>query len=258
MTQQAREPEMRSALIIGGASGVGAATAEAFAANGIRVAVADVAHAAAQTLASALGRDHRAYACNIADEASVVALFDAVERDFGDLAILVIAAGTAGFLDAAMPRLHETPTGHWDKVMDINLRGSFVAVREMLRRRIASPVDHARIVTISSMAPQKIPSVAAAAYVISKAGVLALTKVAAGEAAPCGMTVNSVAPGAVDTPMLRERTPVEEFDDLFGPTLAGRPARPDEIASAVLYLASEEAAFVNGACLDINGGMLMR
>ncbi|AEG50900.1 3-oxoacyl-(acyl-carrier-protein) reductase [Sphingobium chlorophenolicum L-1] len=249
---------MKSALIIGGASGVGAATARAFAAEGVRVAVADLAVEPAQALVDELGPDHRAYRCDITSETDILSLFDKVEQDLGDLTILVTAAGTAGFLNGTMPRLQDVPSDHWDQVMNINLRGGFLALREMLRRRMAKPVPHARIVTISSMAPQKIPSVAGAAYVVSKGALLTLTKVAAGEAAPFGMTVNTVAPGAIDTPMLRERTPVEQFEQLFGPTLAGRPARPDEIASAVLYLASEQAAFVNGACLDINGGMLMR
>ncbi len=249
---------MKSSLVIGGASGVGAATARALAAQRIRVAVADLALPPSRAIADELGPEHRAYRCDITDEPGIPRLFDQVERDLGDLTILVVAAGTAGFLDGKMPRLHETPGHHWDAVMNVNLRGSFVAVREMLRRRIAKPLEHARIVTISSMAPQKIPSVAGAAYVVSKAGVLALTKVAAGEAAPYGMTVNTVAPGAIDTPMLRERTPVEQFGEVFGPTLAGRPARADEIASAVLYLVSDQADFVNGACIDINGGMLMR
>jgi 3-oxoacyl-[acyl-carrier protein] reductase len=249
---------MRTALVIGGASGIGAATARAFAELGHTVAIADVAIEAASKLAEELGRGCRAFGCDITSEASVLNLFDEVERDLGALAILVIAAGTAGFLDGRMPPIVDTPSDHWDRVMNVNLRGPFVAVREMLRRRTTSRVEHARIVTISSMAPQKVPSIAGAAYVVSKGGLQTLTKVAAGEAGLLGMTVNTVAPGAVDTPMLRERSPVEQFDSLFGPTLAGRPARVDEIASAVLYLTSEQAAFVNGACLDINGGMLMR
>jgi 3-oxoacyl-[acyl-carrier protein] reductase len=238
----------RVALIIGGASGIGAASARLLAEDGFAVAVAD--------LQSCAGKSE--YQADISDEASIVALFDAVEGDIGPIAVLVVASGTIGYVDGKRPTLRATSVANWDQVHAVNARGPFLAVREMLRHREAKSVPHARIILIASMAAQNSAVNSPPAYVASKGAVLALTKVAAGEAASLGVTVNAISPGAIDTPLLRSAMPVERDAAYFGGTVAGRAGSADEVAAAVRFLASPASSYINGSCIDVNGGMLMR
>ncbi len=244
------------ALVLGGASGIGAAAAHALAEQRHRVAIADLSAATSEQEASRLpGDGHLAVACDIADEASVTACFDRVEDRLGPIRVLVITAGTAGLIDGRRPSVRTTSLASWDRVMGINAGGTFLAIREMLIRRERAPVEHGRIITISSITAQAVPRQAPISYAASKGAVLAMTRVAAVDAAPCGMTVNAIAPGVVDTPMLREAFTIGEFkyENLTGPM--GQPA---DIAAVIAFLASPAAAFVNGACLDVNGGYVMR
>ena len=142
--------------------------------------------------------------------------------------------------------------------MALNARGPMLCIREMLRRRERKPVANARVVLIGSMAAQTLSINSPASYVASKGAMMALARVAAGEAAALGVTVNTVVPGAVDTPMLRSVMPKERDEAYFGTTVAGRAGSADEIASAVAFLASPAASYITGACLDVNGGLFMR
>ncbi|MHA3791105.1 SDR family oxidoreductase [Sphingomonas sp. YL-JM2C] len=247
------------ALIIGGGSGIGAASARSLAAEGHHVAVADLREAAARDVAGALpGGTGRSYVADAADERSLVDLFAAVEREMGDIRVLVVAAGTPGYIDGARPTIRGMPVDAWDAVMALNARGPMICIREMLRRREARPVADARIVLIGSMAAQTLAINSPASYVASKGAMMALARVAAGEAAALGVSVNVVAPGAIDTPMLRGVMPKERDEAYFGATIAGRAGSADEIAAAVAFLASTKSSYINGACIDVNGGLLMR
>jgi 3-oxoacyl-[acyl-carrier protein] reductase len=238
----------RVALIIGGASGIGAASAKLLVEDGFVVAIAD------QNAVAGKG----AYRADISDEASIIALFEAVETAMGRIAVLVVASGTIGLVEGKRPTLRATSLANWDQVQAVNARGPFLAVREMLRHREAKPSKDARIILIASMAAQNVAVNSPPAYVASKGTVLALTKVAAGEGATLGVTVNAVAPGAIDTPMLRSAMPAERDAAYFGGTVAGRAGSADEVAAVVRFLASPASAYINGACIDVNGGMLMR
>jgi 3-oxoacyl-[acyl-carrier protein] reductase len=140
----------------------------------------------------------------------------------------------------------------------VNARGTFLTIREMLRRRTQRPVPHGRIVNISSSAAQLGGYNGSSAYVASKGAVLSLTKVAAREAAPLGITVNAIAPGAIDTPLLREVMPPERDAAYLERVPAGRIGQPSDVAAAVAYLVSIEAGYVTGCCLDVNGGLRMQ
>lgn len=247
------------ALIVGGGSGIGAASAHALATEGWTVAVADLREDAARAVADSLpGEGHRAYIADASQEASLITLFDAVERDLGALRGLVVAAGTPGYIDGVRPTIRSMPVEAWDAVMALNTRGPMICIREMLKRREAAPLPDGRIVLIGSMAAQTLAINSPASYVASKGAMMALARVAAGEASQFGVTVNVVAPGAIDTPMLRGVMPKERDEGYFGTTVAGRAGTAEEIAAAVAFLASKKSSYINGACIDVNGGLLMR
>ena len=254
---------MRIALITGGASGLGLASARRLADDGLRVAVADLkADAAIAAAAQLPGSGHIGLGLDVTSEASVSAAFDAVGSRLGPVSVLACFAGIL----SASPTPGRLPTtdislAEWDAVMQVNARGSFLCIREMLRRVNGQPVEQGRIITVASLAGQIGGLQSGAAYSASKGAVLALSKVAAREAAPLGITVNTISPGPIDTPMLHQTVPPEQQGQKYLGTAnvpLGRIGLPDEIAAAVGYLVSPGAAFVTGATLDVNGGMSMR
>jgi len=253
----------RIALITGGASGLGLATARRLAADGLTVAVADLRAEAAQEAARSLGESHIGVAVDVAQEASVRSMFESVENKLGPVAVL---ACFAGILSAAKKpgrlSLAEIDVDEWDRVMEVNARGTFLCVREMVRRRSMGPrVEHGRIITVASLAGQVGGLASGAAYSASKGAVLSLTKVAAREAAALGITANTIAPGPIDTPMLQQTVPEGHGDQKYLGTAQvplGRIGLPEEIAAAASFLASPGGAFVTGATIDVNGGMSMR
>jgi 3-oxoacyl-[acyl-carrier protein] reductase len=246
----------RVAIVVGGASGIGLATASALAHKGCTIAIADVAgsDAAAKSLA---GQGHRAYSFDISDESAVMSLFDAVERELGSVGVFVSCAGISGYVDGKRPALRDTTVENWNRVFAVNCTGAFLCVREMFRRRAAHPVEHGRIVLTGSMAALDGGKNSPSSYVASKGAVHALVKTAMNEAAALRMTVNCVAPGVVDTPMFRSAVPAERRPAVFAQMPFGRAGTPEEIGAVIAFLASEDASFISGACIDVNGGVRM-
>jgi NAD(P)-dependent dehydrogenase (short-subunit alcohol dehydrogenase family) len=227
--------------------------------DGYKVAVADITSVDNAALIKKWpGKGHRSYTADVSDEEAVKLLFTSVERELGSIAVLIVAAGIAGLVEGKRPTLRHTSTQSWDRVMDINAKGAFLCTREMLIRREAVPVKDARIVLLASIAAQAISSNAPPAYIASKGAVLALTKAAAAEGAHLGVTVNAVAPGTIDTPMLRSAMPAARDASFFSGSAAKRAGSPLEVASAIRFLASPEASYLNGSCIDVNGGFAMR
>jgi 3-oxoacyl-[acyl-carrier protein] reductase len=186
-------------------------------------------------------------AVDLASPASVEAAFSAARRQAPQLDVLVVAAG---ILD--LGKLASLTLEQWNRVLAINLTGPFLCcklARDWLR-------DGGRIVLIGSLAGRTGGVLTGTAYAVSKGGVESLTKSVAQELAPRRITVNCVAPGGVDTPMLARNTP-EGLAALMAATPLKRMALPEEIAGAVAYLASDDAAFVTGAVLPVNGGLRM-
>jgi 3-oxoacyl-[acyl-carrier protein] reductase len=254
---------MRIALVTGAAGGLGLASARKLAEDGLTIAVADLHAEAAERAAATLpGSGHIGLACNVADEGSVRAAFDTVERKLGRASVLACFAGILSThpVPGRLPTV-DISLEEWEGVMRINAGGTFLCVREMLRRSAGRTIEHGRIVTVASLAGQMGGMQSGSAYSASKGAVLAMSKVAAREAASMGITVNTVAPGPIDTPMLHQTVPTGSGDGKYLGTAAvplGRIGLPEEIAAAVSYLVSPGAAFVTGATLDVNGGMLMR
>lgn len=245
----------RVALITGGGSGIGAATATLLARAGCAVAVTDLRPQAAEAVAAGLlGGGHRSYALDVAEEAQIASGFAAAEREIGPVAVLVCCAGIIISPPPAPPDIAEMEAANWDRTFDINARGVFLCIREFMRARLRTPVPDGRIVAISSAAAQLGGYRGSADYIASKAAVIALIKVAARQGAKHGITANSVAPGPIETPMYRAAVPVGAEGPMLGLVPLGRLGQPEDVANAALYLASDEASFLTGVVLDIDGG----
>jgi NAD(P)-dependent dehydrogenase (short-subunit alcohol dehydrogenase family) len=238
----------RTAIVTGGASGIGKATCEVLARDGYRVLVADRDEVGARGVADALGAI--AVGVDVTDEASVVELFERATSLLGRIDALVTSAGIVD-----MTPFFELDAARFRAVHDVNVVGTFLCIREAAKRMRAG----ARICTIASIAGKRGGGLSGtAAYAASKGAVLALTRNAARVLAERQIAVNSVAPGPVLTPMLApaferpgQRARVE------GLTLLGRSADPIEIAEAVAWLISPAASYVNGETLTVDGGLVM-
>ena len=247
------------ALITGGASGIGLASAEALAKAGWTIVIADLSALAAEDAAKSLdGKGHRGFAVDVADEKAVIALFDAVESDIGSVRLLLTCAGMMVFPPGgSRPSIIATSGDDWDRTYDVNAKGTFLFIREYLRHRQRKPIKKGRIITISSAAAQIGGYNGSCAYISSKGAVLALTKAAAREAAP-DITVNTISPGTVETPLLRRAMPRSADAAYLERVPLKRLAQPEELAACVMFLVSPGADYITGACLDVNGGFRMQ
>lgn len=239
------------ALVTGAASGIGRASALAFARRGAIVVVADRdPHGATETveLVHAAGGRAEARLVDVSDEHSVAQLIDAIVSDHGRLDIAHNNAGVGGPTAA----IADTTTAGWQQVIDVNLGGVFFCLRAELR--VMREQGRGRIVNTASIAGLTGP-VDLGAYAASKAGVIALTKVAALEHAADGIRVNAVAPGFVHTPMTAAGADPDWAAAALAAVPAGRGADPAEIAEAVVWLTSPAADFLVGHVMVIDGGL---
>lgn len=254
---------MRIALITGGAGGLGFATAERFVKDGMTVVIAELdGKLAEETAAKLPGKGHRGVQMNVADEASVAAAFAKVEKEVGPIAVVAHYAGMVG--EGGLAKgigIAESTLDEWERVNAVNGRGTFLVIREMARHRKEKPVEHGRIITTSSLAAQAGGLQSGGAYSAAKAAVLGLTKYAARDLARYGITVNSIAPGPIDTQMLAAATPASaggaKYNAIDSIPLR-RVGEPSEIAGAAAFLASVEGGYVTGATIDVNGGLYLR
>jgi 3-oxoacyl-[acyl-carrier protein] reductase len=234
------------ALVTGGASGIGRAVAVRMLASGARVAVVDLRADAAEEAASALGEGALAVAANVANPEEVDAAVARVESELGGVDVLVCCAGVSG--DSL--RTTEISNAEWERVFAVNCHGVFYCNRAVIPGMTKR--GYGRIVNIASIAGKE-GNPMAAAYSSSKAAVIAMTKAIGKDLVDTGIRVSSIAPAVVHTPMLADMTQ-EHVDYMISKIPLGRLGRPEEVASLVCFLASEDTDFTTGACFDLSGG----
>lgn len=238
----------KTALVTGASGGIGAAIARALAGQGARVALSGTRVEALEGLAAELGGGAVVVPANLADAESVEKLAKDAEAALGQLDILVNNAGLTR--DGLAMRMKDED---WNLVLDVNLTAAFrlsrAAMKGMMKRRWGRIVGITSIVGATGNPGQ-------ANYAASKAGMVGMSKALAQELASRGITVNCVAPGFIATAMT-DALSEDQKGQLSGKIPAGRLGSPEDIAAAVVYLASEEAAYVTGQTLHVNGGMAM-
>ena len=242
------------ALVTGAGRGMGRAVALTLAADGARVAVNDIIVAAAQAVAREIeerGGEATVAIADVSDEAQVQAMIQAVMERFGTVDILV---NNAGILRTTTP-LEQIPVDEWDQMMSVNVRGVFLCTKHILPLMKAK--RRGKIVNVSSSAGRSTSTFGGAHYTASKAAVLGLTRHTARETAPYGINVNAVAPGSMDTEMVRELATPERLAQEEANIPLRRLGTAQDEANLVAFLVSDEASYITGATIDVNGGDLM-
>ena len=240
--------ENKVVMVTGGAAGIGRVTAECFAEEGAKVAICDVNPEAGQSAANALGPEASFEKVDVSDAASVLDWVKSVSDKYGQIDVLVNNAGITR--DGLIVRMKEDD---WDAVININLKSAFNCIKPvskiMMKQRSGRIINLASVVGVIGNPGQ-------ANYVASKAGLIGLTKTVAREIASRGITVNAVAPGFIETDMTAVLS-----DDVKEAMLSQIPLRkagtPKDIADAILFLASDSAAYITGQTIHVSGGMYM-
>lgn len=246
----------RVALVTGAARGIGAAIAEQLAREGMQVILADILDEVESTAAALTARGHAVSAARVdlGDLPSVEPFIADQIRRHGRLDVVVNNAGISPKHDGKRAPIDKTPLEEWRQVIDINLTACFLIVKASLPAMKAN--RWGRIINMASQAGRTKSQVAGSHYAASKAGLIGFTRTLAGEVGPFGITANCIAPGRIDTPMASEAG--SEVNERYVSTIpVGRIGSPADIAAAVSYLASDNAGFVTGVCLDLNGGHFM-
>ena len=238
------------ALVTGAAQGIGYACAEAIAEDGARIVLADINGDGVKAAAETLGGDAVGLSCDMGEPAQIAALFDWIEAELGPVSILVNNAGIAApgdFLDTSLEQ--------FQRVIDVNLTGTFLAVQRAAKTMVAKGIAGS-IVNMSSINAQvAIPSIAA--YCASKGGVMQLTKAVALALAPHNIRINAVGPGSIDTEMMAGvNANPDAMKMVMSRTPLKRVGTPREIGDVVAFLASPKASYITGETIYVDGGRL--
>jgi NAD(P)-dependent dehydrogenase (short-subunit alcohol dehydrogenase family) len=244
--------EDRVAIITGAGRGIGLGIATAFAQEGARVALCDIDVSlldSALAKVRAWGRPVLAFQLDVTRKAEIHSVVGEILGQWGAVDILVNNAGIYEVLPA-----EEISEEQWDHMLAVNLKGAFLccqAVIPSMKRQ-----GSGRIISLASSAGKTGGTLAGAHYSVSKAGVICLAKQLARELGPYGITVNAIAPGRIDTPMIQIASD-EENEAFRLRTPLGRLGTPKDVANAAVFLASDEASFITGEIVDVNGGLLI-
>lgn len=238
----------KNALVTGATGGIGASIAKSLAAQGANVVLSGTREERLKALAEEIGNDTKYVACNLSDVVAVEALFDKAEELVGQIDILVCNAGITS--DNLILRMKDD---EFNKVLDINLKSTFVlnrnAIKKMIRRKYGRIINIASVVGVTGNPGQ-------CNYVASKAGMIGMSKSMAQEVASRGITINCVAPGFIESPMTEILTEAQRAV-ILGKIPAGKMGSSLDIAKGVAFLASEDASYITGTTMHINGGMFM-
>ncbi len=247
--------EGRAALVTGGASGLGEATVRLFASEGARVLIADLQDERGRRVAGEIGAAALYQRTDVSNEADIAAAVDRALEEFGRLDCVFANAGIVG----AVGPIDEIPAEEYDATMAVNLRGIFLSMKHAAR--VMKPQRSGTILCCSSIAGLR-GGLGPHVYAAAKTAVIGLTRNVAAELSPFGIRVNCIAPGNMATPMIAglvtgdpERVEDMEKAMAVSSPIPGRAGRPEDIAHAALYLASDEAAFVSGHTLVVDAGL---
>jgi NAD(P)-dependent dehydrogenase (short-subunit alcohol dehydrogenase family) len=243
----------KTALVTGSSRGIGEAIATRFAREGARVVLTsrkpDGLAAAAERIRAATGAEVFAFPCHTGDLPAIAGLFERIDAEVGALDVLVANAATNPYFGPMI----DVPTGAWDKTFDVNVKGSFELARLFARRRFAAEKPGSVLFVSSVYALTGAPL--QGVYAMTKAAMVSMTKTLAMEWGKAGIRVNAVAPGLVDTSfaaaIVHNPALVRLFEDR---SALGRYAQPDEIAGLASFLASDDASFLTGAIIPVDGG----
>lgn len=238
------------AVVTGGGSGIGAAVVRTFASEGATVVVGDFNDEAAKSVAASVtesGGRALAVRMDVSDYQNVLEVVNHSVQQYDSVDILVNAAGIF-----KTGTVLETPVEAWNQVIQVNLTGTFNCSKAVLPHMISA--GGGSIVNFSSSTGAYLATTNATAYVTSKGGVALLTKAMAGDYGSQNIRVNAVCPGPTNTPMLRNDVPEEQLKSISSRIPLGRLGEPEEVARAVLFLASEDSSFINGAVISVDGG----
>ena len=252
----AHYPELagRVALITGAAQGIGAETARLFAAQGTSVALVDIDQTGADTVAAAIGKTGgraAAIAADITDAAAVERAITATVQQFGGLDIIINCAGGYGRLAT----VEDMPIDEWDRTVSLNLRSVFLICKMAIPHLKKSKAG--RIINVASISGRTVHAASSPAYGAAKAGVIQLTRFLAFQLGPDNITANAIAPITTLTSRVAALRSEADIERIAAQVPLRRLAVPDDHAQAMLFLASDAAAYINGVVLDVNGGRVM-
>jgi 3-oxoacyl-[acyl-carrier protein] reductase len=254
-----RQHEGRVALVTGGSRGIGFASAERLAGEGASIVLCARDAEAVETAAGRLresGADAVGLPVDVGDEGNVHNLFEAVEKRFSELHILVNSAGIAPRVDGHKGSIETIPFEMWSRTIQTNLTGTFLVSKAAVP--LLKKAGWGRIITISSQAGRMFTGFSSIHYASSKAGQIGLSRVLAGELGPFNITVNCVSPTRISGEMASSFGEAEKIDAQYiARTPLGRVGNPADVAAAVAFLASNEAGYITGGIIDVTGGFFM-
>lgn len=244
----------RVIAVTGAAQGIGAETARAFAGERATIALLDIDDAGAKKIAAeivAAGGRALALRCDVVDEASAADAIGSTAAELGGLDVLVNCAGGYGRLAT----VEDMPVDEWDRTIALNLRSVFLMSRAAIPHLKRSKAG--RIINVASISGRTVHAASSPAYGAAKAGVIQLTRFLAYQLGPFNVTANAIAPITTLTPRVAALRTKEDIERIAGQVPLRRLAVPEDHAQAMLFLASDAAAYINGVVLDVNGGRVM-
>lgn len=253
MEKKIGELEGKVAIVTGAGRGIGRGIASRLAGAGAMIVAADLDMSSAQKTAEKIKTQNgqsSARAVDVTNEQSIKSMIESTLKAYGKLDILVNNAGIM-----FRTRFADISHQEWENTLQVNLTGPFLCTQAVLP--VMKKARFGRIVNISSSAGRSVSTLGGAHYTASKAGLLGLTRAAAKELAPYGITVNAICPGLIDTKMARDTTSQEELQTFLDSFPIKRMGLPEEIGDLVVFLCLAKASYITGASLDINGGDLM-